>query len=990
MSECVKVIVRCRPMNSKEKGLHCAKIITIDQNILQVGITKPRVLGSDLHSGKAAPAPPSSDATDFEPKRFTFDGVYDDDSTQSEVYEDTAYPLLTSVFDGYNGTIFAYGQTGCGKTFTMEGVRSVPELRGIIPTTFSQVFSLISSSSAPGKQFLVRASYIEIYNEEVRDLTSDNPKARCEVKEDKDKGVYIKGLSNTEVKSEEALEAVMNRGNANRTVGATLMNADSSRSHSIFCITVECSEPDAVKGGDEVKIRQGKLNLVDLAGSERQGKTQAEGVRLKEATKINLSLSALGNVIEALVANAGGKARHIPYRDSKLTRLLQDSLGGNTKTIMIAAISPADYNFDETLSTLRYANRAKNIKNKPKVNEDPKDALLKEYQDEIKQLKLILQAQGLGDLLSSLKSGSPAASLPAQRKAAASAASATPASPRPQSVVAAITHRGEAQAAELQEELVRLEEEKAKHERLAAVIDLELQQQQSEQQSRHSDLTQLEDRIQLEQAQGAGVEVVELLRAEKERLLGEEQEMARESEQTQLKMAEEKRQHEAMVSQLELEMNDKLTQEEARRRAIEEKLSFLTEQTTQEKETLQHKLQTLQQKLISGHQKAKGEREERAREMRQLREAEMAAKRRQAEMEEERVRKEEKQLFMEEQYSSIAEENASLKNKMKKIARKYRALEDDLQALQDELDDEKSTHTRDLRSHDRTTRLYQQICSTVLTVTDLDKIVTKATWIEGREEWKLPAIDLPLVFPTIGGGKGDNAGGGKTTADIFGDAPAWRRRLSLTKPMSPGQNEASEPSWRERLNSQPDSASTRPASASQDSKYYRLAEQRSEGGWGRRNLICQLSTEQLQLMARARKNPVTPEPVTAEEALRRSRIMSEQIHSITSQVKRRETFTPAKVDVEETKEMAEADASAIIASADGNIKKRPAFTPAKIITAGIEGGGGASVLPESALSVPLRPAFSPAQSTSPKSPQSAGMDLSHLPKGRPAFSPARG
>ena len=263
MSECVKVIVRCRPMNSKEKALSCAKIIGIDPNILQVSITKPRILGSDLAAGKTAPDKPPSDPSEYEPKRFTFDGVYDDDSTQSEVYEDTAYPLLTSVFDGYNGTIFAYGQTGCGKTFTMEGVRHIPDLRGIIPTTFAQVFSLISSSHQPGRQCLVRASYIEIYNEEVRDLTADNPKQRCEVKEDKDKGVYIKGLSNLEVKSEAELEAVMAKGNSNRTVGATLMNADSSRSHSIFCITVEVSEPDPVKGGDEVKIRQGKLNLVD-------------------------------------------------------------------------------------------------------------------------------------------------------------------------------------------------------------------------------------------------------------------------------------------------------------------------------------------------------------------------------------------------------------------------------------------------------------------------------------------------------------------------------------------------------------------------------------------------------------------------------------------------------------------------------------------------------------------------------------------------------
>lgn len=156
-------------------------------------------------------------------------------------------------------------------------------------------------------------------------------------------------------------------------VGSTAMNATSSRSHSIFTIYVETSEPDPADPG-ETRIKAGKLNLVDLAGSERQSKTHAEGQRLKEATKINLSLSALGNVISALV---DGKTGHVPYRDSKLTRLLQDSLGGNTKTVMVAALSPSDNNFEETLSTLRYATRAKSIKNKPIVNEDPKDALLK-------------------------------------------------------------------------------------------------------------------------------------------------------------------------------------------------------------------------------------------------------------------------------------------------------------------------------------------------------------------------------------------------------------------------------------------------------------------------------------------------------------------------------------------------------------------------------------------------------------------------------------
>ena len=280
------------------------------------------------------------------------------------------------------------GQTGTGKTFSMQGVTTVPHLRGIIPNTFHHVFDHIART--PHKKFLVRASFLEIYNEEIKDLLikgAKNPKSGLDLKENPDTGVYVKDLSAYVVKSVEEMEQLMDVGNKNRSVGATLMNENSSRSHSIFTITIESSEPGP-DGQD--RYVSGKLNLVDLAGSERQSKTGASGDRLKEATKINLSLSALGNCISALV---DGKSSHIPYRDSKLTRLLQDSLGGNAKTLMIATLSPASYNFEETLSTLRYANRAKNIKNKPTVNEDPKDAMLREYQEEIDRLKKALEAR---------------------------------------------------------------------------------------------------------------------------------------------------------------------------------------------------------------------------------------------------------------------------------------------------------------------------------------------------------------------------------------------------------------------------------------------------------------------------------------------------------------------------------------------------------------------------------------------------------------------
>ena len=299
---------------------------------------------------------------------------------------------MDSCLEGYNGTIFCYGQTGTGKTFTMEGASG--ENKGIIPNAFDHIFRAIETSE--DKEFLVRASFLEIYNEEIRDLLAKNPQTKLELKENVDTGVYAKNLTSFVVKGVSEICNVLNVGKKNRTVGTTLMNRDSSRSHSIFTVVIECSDKSADAGGDS-KIRVGKLNLVDLAGSERQSKTGATGERLKEATKINLSLSALGNVISALV---DGRSGHIPYRDSKLTRLLQDSLGGNTKTVMVANIGPADYNYDETMSTLRYANRAKNIKNKPRINEDPKDAMLREFQNEIAKLKAQLQAQNQGGKVS--------------------------------------------------------------------------------------------------------------------------------------------------------------------------------------------------------------------------------------------------------------------------------------------------------------------------------------------------------------------------------------------------------------------------------------------------------------------------------------------------------------------------------------------------------------------------------------------------------------
>jgi len=366
-SDNVKVVVRCRPMNEKEKGSNFHQIVKIDE-----------VRGQVIVEGR--------NANEVE-KTFTFDTVFSTDSKQVDVYNLTARPIVDSVLSGYNGTIFAYGQTGTGKTFTMEGVRSVPELRGIIPNSFAHVFGHIAKAEGDSR-FLVRVSYLEIYNEEVRDLLGKDQKKRLHLKERPDVGVYVKDLSTFVVNNADDMDRIMTIGHKNRSVGATDMNEQSSRSHAIFTITIECSE----KGIDQQQhVKVGKLHLVDLAGSERQQKSGATGLRLKEATKINLSLSTLGNVISALV---DGRSTHIPYRNSKLTRMLQDSLGGNSKTLMCANFGPANYNYDETISTLRYANRAKNIKNKAVINEDPKDALLRQFQKEIEELKKKLAEEG--------------------------------------------------------------------------------------------------------------------------------------------------------------------------------------------------------------------------------------------------------------------------------------------------------------------------------------------------------------------------------------------------------------------------------------------------------------------------------------------------------------------------------------------------------------------------------------------------------------------
>uniref|UniRef100_A0A8D8NE31 Kinesin-like protein n=1 Tax=Culex pipiens TaxID=7175 RepID=A0A8D8NE31_CULPI len=373
--ENVRVVVRVRPMDKNELDSGSQNIIKTDKSNRCITVYKPNANSSEP------------------PKVYFFDNVFGEESTQIDLYVDTARPIVDKVLEGYNGTILAYGQTGTGKTYTMSGNPDSPQTKGIIPNTFAHIFGHIARGKE-NQKFLVRVSYMEIYNEEVRDLLGKEFNKSLEVKERADIGVFVKDLSGYVVHNADDLDNIMKLGNKNRVVGATKMNSESSRSHAIFSITIESSETDET---GKQNVRMGKLQLVDLAGSERQSKTQSSGLRLKEATKINLSLSVLGNVISALV---DGKSTHIPYRNSKLTRLLQDSLGGNSKTVMCASVSPADSNYVETISTLRYACRAKSIQNLAHINDEPKDALLRHFQEEIKELKRQLEegvfANGLG------------------------------------------------------------------------------------------------------------------------------------------------------------------------------------------------------------------------------------------------------------------------------------------------------------------------------------------------------------------------------------------------------------------------------------------------------------------------------------------------------------------------------------------------------------------------------------------------------------------
>uniref|UniRef100_A0A8C7N6Y5 Kinesin family member 4 n=1 Tax=Oncorhynchus kisutch TaxID=8019 RepID=A0A8C7N6Y5_ONCKI len=366
----VRVALRCRPLVAKEINEGCQTCLTFVPGEPQV------VVGTE--------------------KAFTYDFVFDPTTEQEEVFNSAVSPLLCGLFKGYHATVLAYGQTGSGKTFSMGGTYTSAQENeptvGVIPRVVRMIFQ--EREKHADCEISLTVSYLEIYNEEILDLlcpsaSKDKP-STINIREDPKEGIKIVGLTERQVMSAHEMVGCLELGNSARTVGSTAMNAASSRSHAIFTITLEQR-----RGADKSDNVVSKLHLVDLAGSERQKKTKAEGDRLKEGISINRGLLSLGNVISALGDESKKGTGFVPYRDSKLTRLLQDSLGGNSHTLMIACISPADSNIEETINTLRYADRARKIKNKPVVNVDPRTAEMKHLKQQVQELQvMLLHARG--------------------------------------------------------------------------------------------------------------------------------------------------------------------------------------------------------------------------------------------------------------------------------------------------------------------------------------------------------------------------------------------------------------------------------------------------------------------------------------------------------------------------------------------------------------------------------------------------------------------
>lgn len=374
----VQVLLRCRPFIDEEQKLNMPKVITCNDSKREVTVSQ--TVGCKQVD-----------------RVFVFDKVFGPKAQQRSIYDQAISPIVAEVLEGFNCTVFAYGQTGTGKTYTMEGgMRNksgeLPVEAGIIPRAVRQIFDTLEAQNA---DYSMKVTFSELYNEEITDLltpedqlksSDDRPKKPISLMEDGKGSVIVRGLEEEMVYSANEIYSLLERGAARRRTADTLLNKRSSRSHSIFTITIHIKEGTI---GDEELIKCGKLNLVDLAGSENINRSGAREARAREAGEINKSLLTLGRVINALVEHSV----HVPYRDSKLTRLLRDSLGGKTKTCIIATISPSAQCLEETLSTLDYASRAKSIKNKPEANQKvTKAVLLKDIYVEIERMKQDIRA----------------------------------------------------------------------------------------------------------------------------------------------------------------------------------------------------------------------------------------------------------------------------------------------------------------------------------------------------------------------------------------------------------------------------------------------------------------------------------------------------------------------------------------------------------------------------------------------------------------------
>jgi len=388
----IKVVVRVRPFNLREKDRN-AKCIVSMRGTQTVLTPVPPDTNSKSKSVKAALEGTKTFA--FDKSYWSFNHKDEHFARQENLFTDLGRPLLDNAFQGYNNCIFAYGQTGSGKSYSMMGYG---EEEGVIPRICRDMFQRIEGVTQQDKNMTctVEVSYLEIYNERVRDLLNPSTKGNLRVREHPSTGPYVEDLAKLVVRSFTEIDHLMDEGNKARTVAATNMNETSSRSHAVFTLTLTQKRHDVETNLDTEKVA--KISLVDLAGSERATSTGATGARLKEGAEINRSLSTLGRVIAALAdmssSKSKSKAAQVPYRDSILTWLLKDSLGGNSLTAMIAAISPADINFEETLSTLRYADSAKRIKNHAVVNEDPNARMIRELKEELAQLRSKLSTGG--------------------------------------------------------------------------------------------------------------------------------------------------------------------------------------------------------------------------------------------------------------------------------------------------------------------------------------------------------------------------------------------------------------------------------------------------------------------------------------------------------------------------------------------------------------------------------------------------------------------